>query len=174
MQKRCLPFLALVVSGLFLANDARAEGTTSLGGGVHYNKYVDDIDSDDVDDEAFSYVVALRHSFGFLLGFEADIEVQPEDMTAREEDTIIPQAYLYVGKVVYAGAGIGVGYYDGDFADEPNYYLRAGLDLEILPGFYLDVAARYVVQDIEEIEDEIDDNVDTDTITIGANARFKI
>ncbi|HEY8241718.1 MAG TPA: hypothetical protein VIH35_09740, partial [Kiritimatiellia bacterium] len=85
-----------------------------------------------------------------------------------------PQAYLFLGKVIYGGAGIGIGYYDGDFADDPNYYLRAGLDLEFIPGIFLDVSARYVVQDIEEVEDEVDDNVDTDTVTLGANLRFRI
>ncbi|HEY8241618.1 MAG TPA: hypothetical protein VIH35_09235, partial [Kiritimatiellia bacterium] len=66
------------------------------------------------------------------------------------------------------------GYFDGDFADEPNYYLRAGLDLEALPGLFLDISARYIVQDIEEVDEEVDHNIDFDTITLGANLRFEI
>lgn len=174
MLRKYLTCAGLIALGLFVAAPVHAEGETSIGGGVHYNIYIDDIESDDVDEEAFSYVIALRHNFSPLLGLEIAGELQPEDMTGREEDTIIPQAYLFVGKVVYAGAGIGIGYYDGDFADDPNYYLRAGLDLEFIPDLFLDISARYVVQDIDEVGDEIEESVDTDTITLGANLRFKI
>jgi hypothetical protein len=177
MNRSILTCLGLVAVFLVAAAPAYADdddGVTSIGGGVHYNKYLDDIESDDVEEEAFSYVVALRRNVNWLIGMELAGELQPEDLTGREEDTIIPQAYLFLGKVIYGGAGIGIGYYDGDFADDPNYYLRAGLDLEFIPGIFLDVSARYVVQDIEEVEDEVDDNVDTDTVTLGANLRFRI
>jgi hypothetical protein len=175
MITKTLPALALATALVIGSASARAaDSQTSLGGGVHYNRYVDDIDTDDIEEEAYSYLIALRHNASYLLGTEFDLEFQPEDLTGREETTYIPQAYLFLGKVIYAGAGIGIGYFDGEFADEPNYYLRGGLDLEVLPGLFLDVSARYVVQDIDEVDDEVDDNVDTDTITLGANLRISI
>lgn len=172
MTSRILTLIALSAA---FALTVRAESSpTSIGGGVHYNHYIDNIDTDDIDEDAFSYTIALRNNASPLLGFELGAELQPEEMTGRDEMTVIPQAYLFLGKVIYGGAGIGIGYYDGDFADDPNYYLRAGLDLEALPGIFLDISARYVIQDIDEVGDEVEDDIDTDTITLGANLRFSI
>ena len=172
MTTRLLPFLAL--SAALALSASAASAPTSIGGGVHYNRFVDDVDTDDIDQDAFSYVIALRNNASALLGFELDVELQPEELTGRDEMTYIPQAYLFLGKVIYAGAGIGIGYFDGDFAEDPNYYLRAGLDLEALPGLFLDISARYIIQDIDEAGDEIEENIDGDTITLGANLRFSI
>ena len=172
MASKFLPFL--VLSAALALSASAASSPTSIGGGVQYNHYVDDVDTDNIDENAFSYVIALRNNASALLGFELDLELQPEELTGREEMTYVPQAYLFVGKVIYAGAGIGIGYFDGEFADDPNYYLRAGLDLEALPGLFLDISARYVIQDIDETGDEIKENIDGDTITLGANLRFSI
>ena len=173
MTTRILTVLALVLAA-GISSTRAASAPTSLGGGVQYNHYVDDVDADNIDENAFSYVIALRNNASPLLGFELDLELQPEDLTGRDDMTYVPQAYLFLGKVIYAGAGIGIGYFDGDFADDPNYYLRAGLDLEFLPGIFLDVSARYVIQDIDQVSDEVTENIDGDTITLGANLRFSI
>ncbi|MFH0909854.1 MAG: outer membrane beta-barrel protein [bacterium] len=175
MTSKLLSLLTVSAALAFATAPARAaNASTSIGGGVQYNHYLDDVDTDHIDENAFSYVIALRNNTSYLLGFEIDLELQPEELTGRDEMTYVPQAYLFLGKVIYAGAGVGISYFDGDFADEPNYYLRAGLDLEALPGLFLDISARYIIQDIENISDEVTESIDGDSITLGANLRFRI
>ena len=82
-----------------------------------------------------------------------------------------PQAFLLVGEVLYAGAGIGINYSDSEFADEPFYALRVGLDIPIFPKIFLDVNVNYRFEEWDF--DKIEDDIDLDTLTLGAMLRFQ-
>lgn len=145
---------------------ARAESAHRLGGGVNYWVALDDIESD-VDEEGFSYLISYQYR-PELLGLEADVEFLPDRFG---EDAIAPQAYLVVGKALYAAAGIGIIHQDSDWADDPFYSFKVGLDLEILSGLYLDLSANYRFESKSELESS-DTDIDTDTVFLGAALRF--
>ena len=63
-------------------------------------------------------------------------------------------------------------YTDGEFSDDPFFVLRAGFDIEVLPSLRLDLNANYHFTDFESIS-TVDEDVDTDTITLGAMVRFE-
>ena len=145
-----------------------AEGAgVRFGGGVNYWVALDDIDVKDVDDSGFSYLLSLQFR-GEWAGLGLDAEMLPDRFG---EDAYAGQAYLLLGKTLYAGAGIGMNYTDGDFADEPFFSLRAGLDFELLPRLNLDIYANYRFNDKAQFEDS-DTDIDTDTVFLGAALRL--
>lgn len=151
-----------------------AEGETQhrIGGGVNYLRTVGDIeDDDDFDENALSFIASWQCHTAGLLAFELAGEYVP-DFGGSDEALIQPQAYLLVGGAIYAGVGIGIGYIDGDWQDEPFYALRAGLDLEVAPGVFLDINANYRFQD-SEVLDSLDDE-DLDAVMLGAQIRIAI
>lgn len=165
MQKMMLAMLM----ALGLAGAASAETDHRFGGGVNYWVALDDIDVKDVDDNGFSYLASYQCR-GSLLGLGIDAEMLPDRFG---EDAYAGQAYLILGKAIYAGAGIGMNYTNGDFADEPFYSLRAGLDLEIVSGLHLDIYGNYRFNDKTDLEGE-NTNIDTDTIFLGAALRVSL
>ncbi|NLB05738.1 MAG: hypothetical protein GX835_02025 [Desulfobulbaceae bacterium] len=90
-----------------------------------------------------------------------------------DEDAVAPAAWFLLGKTLYAGAGIGIVNSDGDFADEPFFALRAGLNLELLPSLYADLSVNYRFNDEADLDDD-DRNIDTDTLFLGAAVRFSL
>jgi hypothetical protein len=140
-----------------------------FGGGVNYWVTLEDIEFDDkkVDNDGISYLISYQF-WPSLLGVELDLELLPD----RFGDTALaPQAYVLFGRSVYIGAGIGIIYSDGDFAKEPFFALRAGLNLELMPGLYADINANYRFNDSAELDDE-ERNIDTDTVFLGAAVRI--
>jgi len=147
---------------------ARAEGENRIGVGANYWVAVGNI-SDQVDENGFSYLASYQHHMG-LLGLEVDAEFMPDRFG---QDAWAPEAYILVGKAVYAGAGIGVINSGGDFASEPFFALRAGLDLEIIPRIHLDISGNYRFNDKADFEGDAT-NIDTDTIFLGAAVRIAL
>lgn len=166
-MKKLITILAVLaaMSGL----NALAESGPRIGAGVNYWVALDDLDEDDVDDDGFSYIASYQYRAD-LLGLEVDVEFLPDRFG---EDAWAPEAYLLLGRTIYAGAGIGIVNSDGDFADEPFYAFKAGLDLEVLPSLYLDISANYRFNDSADLgEDEKD--IDTDTVFLGAAIRVAL
>lgn len=155
----------LVAIGMF--GSAMAQGSHRIGGGVNYWVALDDIEIDDIDEDGFSYLVSYQYR-GRLLGLGLDAEMLPDRFG---EDAYAGQAYLIVGAGIYAAAGIGIVHTDGDFADDPFFSLRAGLDIEVLPSLRLDISAQYRFNDETDLEDS-DTNIDTDTLFLGAALRL--
>ena len=60
---------------------------------------------------------------------------------------------------------------DGSFAEDPFYALKAGVNFELLPSFFLDISANYRFNDAVEIRGEETD-IDTDSVFLGAAIRF--
>ena len=140
-----------------------------LGGGVNYWVALEDLDEDDVDEDGFSYLFSYQYMMDWV-GVELDVELLPDRF---DEDAVAPAAWFLLGKTLYAGAGIGIVNSDGDFADEPFFALRAGLNLELLPSLYADLSVNYRFNDEADLDDD-DRNIDTDTLFLGAAVRFSL
>ena len=173
-MKRSLIALLVASAGfLWAASTGRAqeqESNNQIGIGVHYWTTVKNIDVNDIDKNGFSYLAMYQYHYGWV-GIEADLEWFQKGFGGATEDVFQPQAYLILGKVVYAAAGIGGYYTDGKLADNPFYAFRAGLDIPLLPILHLDINANYRFENWNDISTE-GKNVDTDTITLGAAARL--
>lgn len=159
--------------GLFftLAQASWAESSHRIGAGAHYWIAVDDIDADNIDEDGLAIIASYQYLLSEYLKFEADAEYLEEGYAGSDEYVLSPQAYILIGKGLYAGAGIGINYSDGEFAHDPFYALRAGIDLEILPSLYLDINANYRFEKWDF--DEIEDDIDADTLTVGAILRIQ-
>lgn len=160
----------LVIIGIVWALGSPVQAADHrIGGGVNYWVALDDVDVSDVDDDGFSYLVSYQYWPG-LLGLEVDLEILPDRFG---ETALAPQAFVLIGRNVYGGAGIGMQYRDGDFADEPFFAFRAGLNLELLPGVWGDFYATYRFNDSTDLDDEATD-IDTDTVFLGAMVRLAL
>ncbi|WP_228723241.1 hypothetical protein [Desulfosediminicola flagellatus] len=166
MKRLCVVCL-LVFLGVFTSQAQAADHR--LGGGINYWVAVDDIDVSDVDDDGFSYLASYQYWPG-LIGLELDLEILPDKYG---ETAFAPQAFVLVGQGLYAGAGIGIEYRDSDFADEPFFALKAGVNLEMLPGIYWDIYATYRFNDSADLDNEATD-IDSDTVFLGTVVRIAL
>lgn len=158
--------LSLLVLLFCLASTPAADQAHRIGAGVNYWVALDDLDSD-FDEEGLSYLATYQYR-PTLIGFQADVEFLPD---LFGEDAIAPAAYLLVGSAIYAAAGAGILNVDGDWAEEPFFALKAGLDLELLPSIYLDISASYRFNYGIDLDDAVDE-IDTDTVFLGAGLRL--
>jgi opacity protein-like surface antigen len=147
---------------------ANGIGAHRLGVGANYWKTIDEIDVADVEEDGFSWLASYQYAPVGLFKFEVDLEYFP-DLGGGTETVWAPEAFVIVGGTIYAGAGVGIYYSDGDWADEPFYMLRAGFDMPILPFLFLDVNANYRFNDWDTFSTH---DLDTDTIRLGAAVRF--
>lgn len=164
----------LILSVLFAATYSTfAESPHQLGGGAHYWRTIDDIEDDeDVDEDGFGWVASYQYK-PQLLGLGIDVEWKEKGFGGAPEDVYEPQAYLILGQSLYGAAGIGGYYTDGEFADDPFYLFRAGLDLELIPAIHIDIHAIYRFENWDTVENDATD-IDTDTVTLGAALRFEL
>ncbi|MFN2354304.1 MAG: hypothetical protein ABR512_07250 [Desulfopila sp.] len=163
-QRRTVVSIALMMilaAPFAQANEAR------IGGGANYWIAVDDIDVDHVDENGFSFFGSYQYWMG-PIGLEANLEFTPDKYG---ENAFSPQAFVLFGSAIYAGAGIGIEYLDGDFAEEPFFALRAGLNLEIVPDVYWDIYGLYRLNDTAELGNEATD-IDSDTVFLGSAVRL--
>ncbi len=144
-----------------------------LGVGVHYWMASEDIDSDNVDEDGFAWLITYQVRPMPLVKFEAALEMLPDGFYGSDEQVYAPQVYVVAGGWIYAGLGVGMLYSDGDFADDPFYAVRAGIDVPVFPLIHLDINANYRFTEWDNIE-TLGENVDFDTITIGAAVRIQI
>lgn len=165
MKKRWL--LPLLLPLLLAANAQAVEHRLGVGG--NYWKTLDDIDlkNRSVDEDGFSFAATYQYWAG-LFGLEVDLEFLPDRFG---DDALAPQAFVLVGRGLYAGLGAGIVYSDSEFAESPFLALKAGINLEILPGIYADIYANYRFNDTKDIDNE-DTDIDTDTVFLGAALRF--
>lgn len=164
----------MALAGLVLATGAAAEGNVRIGGGVHYWRTIDDLEADDFDVESdgLAYLASVQFLFNDWVRLEGNLEYFPDDFAGATEDVWAPQGLILLGSGLYGGLGVGTFYTDGEFGDDPFFLLRAGFDVEVLPSLRLDINANYHFTDFESIT-EVEENVDTDTITLGAMVRFE-
>jgi len=163
--------ILMVCIVVFGSLNGRAEGAHRFGVGVHYLTTVDDLELTSGSDNGMAYVVSYQYAGSEILKLEIDVEVMPNDWLGSTEDIYAPHALLLIGSGLYAGVGIGTYYSDGDFSDDNFYLLRAGLNLDLLPSISIDINLNYQFSDYEGI-DAIQDDIQSDTITLGASARI--
>jgi len=162
---------AIICTVLLTAFFAHAAGQDHrLGIGANYWKAIKDIDTDDIDENGISWLATYQYTPGNPLSLEIDVELFREGFAGSTENVYAPQAYLIIGCKLYVGIGAGIYYCDGDFADDPFYALKAGLDIKLLPSVFLDINANYRFNEWEKLNDVISD-VKSDTITLGAAIR---
>ena len=150
----------LLGSGAF----APADAGLRFGGGINYMRTLGSIkDNPEWDENAVQFVGALQYGIP-MFKFEGDVGYTP-DYGGTGNGFWQPQAWAMIGGFIYGGLGIGVGYFDGNWADDPFYNLRVGVDLG-LGGLAVDVYATYRFFDTEVIEGL--GTQDLDSITFGA------
>jgi len=157
-------FTILSVVTLLTLGTARAENR--IGAGVNYWRFIDDLEGD-VDESGLSFYASYQRRGG-LLGVELAAEIFPYRL---DGDAWAPQAYLLVGSGIYAGIGVGIMSVNGEWADDPFFALKAGLNFEILPKIFLDISASYRFSNKEQLKDKETD-IDTDTVFLGAAVRL--
>lgn len=142
-----------------------------IGGGVNYWVALEDIEVGDnkLDDDGLAFFGSYQYWPG-LFGLEVDVEFLPDRFG---ESAVSPQAYLLLGKGIYAGVGIGTTYTDSDFVDDPFFALKAGFNLELLPGIYADIYGNYRFNDTADFDNE-DSDIDTDTVFLGVAVRIAL
>ena len=174
-------FVAAVLSCVVLIvlnNMATAETTAKaedvkhrIGIGARYWFALESIDAHGIDESGLCYFATYQYQPAYFFKIEGTVEVLPDNYGGSSNTVFAPQAYLIVGKGLYAGVGIGGYYSDGDFSNDPFYALCAGLDVEVLPFLFLDLRINYRFDQWGDFEF---DDIDTDTITVGAAALFQI
>lgn len=150
-----------------------AKAGSRIGAGLTYWHALDDIDFEDVDfdRDGASWYATYQSRGDYLVGWEADFELMPEGFMGSRKTVYAPQAYLIVGRSLSGAVGIGWYYSDGDWADQPFYALRAGMEFTLLPKIYLDLSANYRFTKWGALKDsEVD--IDTDTIMLGVAVRI--
>ena len=164
-----ITFMALIFSAW---SPMTTMADQQIGIGAHYWRAVENIDVDDIDEDGLSWLVAYQFVPGPFVTLELDVEVFAEDFAGLDDSVLAPQAYILVGSGLYAGVGVGRFYTDGSF-EETFYKLRAGIELELIENLMLDINLNYQFMDWEDLNDELD-NVDTDTVTLGAAIRIAL
>jgi len=164
-------FFCAIVLVFCTAWNVYAGGSHRLGAGLHYWYALEDIYKDNVDDRGYALQVSYQYVTTSLLKIEADLDVLQEGYAGSDSTVFSPQAFLLLGKAVYAGVGVGINYADGSFAESPFFALRAGVELEVLPAMYVDINANYRFETWDF--DAIKEDIDTDTITLGAQVRME-
>jgi hypothetical protein len=145
-------------------------GAHRLGLGVNYWRALSSIDTAEVRKDGFSYLLSYQYVPVKIVKIEADLEVFP-DYGTSSQTVLAPEAFVTVGGLVYAGAGIGIYYRDGDWGSAPFYMLRAGLDFPILPRLFLDINVNYRFNDWKTLQWE---DLSSDTLRLGAALRFTL
>ena len=168
-NRRRLPLLLMTLAMLItfpaLAADHR------IGLGVHHWQTVDDLADEGfegLDDSGTSGIFSYQYMPEGIFTLELDLEYFADGFGGSTEAAFSPQAFLLVGHGFYAGAGVGTIYSDGESSD-PFYAARVGLDFTLIPRLSVDVNANYRFDDWSLI-----DEVDTDTVTLGALLRFRL
>jgi len=165
---RRMTFASLAVAVAIITSLAAPAECGSIGAGVHYLKTVGEIkDTAGFDENSFGLIGSYQHGVS-MLRLEGDVE-WVKDFGGSDHSMIQPQAYALIGKTIYGGAGIGIGYIDDKWQDAPFYALRAGFATP-LAAFTLDAFASYRFQNAATLEGLNSD--DLDAVTFGLIARF--
>jgi len=168
-----LGFALLLVAAIGVTVAASpAKAGHRLGGGLHYLRNLADIEDDpsiEWDKNSFGFIGSYQYDGG-LLKVEGDVEYV-FDYAGSGEAMWTPSAWLLAGKLIYGGAGIGIGHIDGDWQSDPFYALRAGVDIP-LSTFSLDIFGTYQFQSDQDLEDLTGE--DLDSATFAAILRFAL
>lgn len=170
-MRRMVCLLAVAGALVGLVQSAEAEVDHRIGVGVHYWKKVGDIELDAIEEDGLGWMLTYQLRPESLLKFEFDLEQLPEAFGGLDKEVYAPQAYVLIGGWLYGAVGVGVYYSDGDFADNPFYAFRVGLDIPLLPFLYVDGNINYRFEDWDELDGE---DIDEDTLEVGVAVRLQL
>jgi hypothetical protein len=173
-MKRLLGISPILIAAVLLAWSGVANAQHRLGGGIHYLRNLGDItDSGAVDLNQNS--VSLIGSYQYkakLLRVEGDVEYVFDYVgTGKEMWEPSGWALVGIGRLLYGGAGMGIGYTDNAWQQNPFYALRAGVDF-VLSGLNLDVYTTYRFQSDQDLKNLTGE--DLDSLTFAALLRFEL
>ncbi len=167
MKTWWLRFFMAAVCGMAIS----AQAESSIGLGAQYYQAMDSLEKP-FSEDGFAPVISFRTDLGSMFGLQVDgVYYSDEGYAGSLKETFSPQAFLLLGRGLYAGAGIGTLISDGEFADNPLFVGRVGVNLEWFPGVHLDLNASYEWADWDGIN-VLNERVDSDTVTVGATLRF--
>ncbi|MCX7819289.1 MAG: hypothetical protein N2652_08785 [Kiritimatiellae bacterium] len=169
MRRHLITLTATTVLAAASVLPAQERAELRIGGGATYWVALDEIEVEQIDENGFSYLVSLQLR-NPMAGIGVDAELMPERFG---EDAYCGQAYVVLGRGLYAGAGVGLTMVDGEVQEDPFFSLRAGVDIEVLRGLHLDVAVQYRFHDTADLKDE-NLEIDSDTVYLGAALRLAL
>ena len=162
----------MIVGTLFSwSGPANAGG--SIGGGIHYLRNLGDITDNGINDlsqDSFSLIGSYQYD---LMRFKLEGDVEYIfDYVGTGHPMWEPSAWGLLGLgalPLYAGAGIGIGYTDNEWQQNPFYALRAGVVLP-LAQFKVDLYGTYRFQSDTELKNTTGE--DLDSVTFAGVLRF--
>ncbi|MBW7908062.1 MAG: hypothetical protein H3C50_03965 [Kiritimatiellae bacterium] len=165
MKKTALAVCLLM--GLALTS-VRAEST--LGLGLRGFRAVDSLPHQFQRSGLGGYV-NWRSQWTDLVSGQLELALYEDGFAGTTEEALAPQAFLLLGRGLYAGAGVGVLFADGDFADSPFLTLRAGYQVALAEWISLDLNVSYEFGEWKGVN-VFDPSVESDTVAIGAGVRI--
>ena len=154
-----------------LTAGARVSEAIEVGAGARYFRTIDQLDGP-FEESGLAPLLTVRGELASLLHLQGDFVLYPDGYAGANKDVFAPEVFLLLGKGIYAGLGVGSLVADGDMGD-PFFIARAGVNLELLPSLFLDINANYEFAEWDQIN-TIDENADSDTITLGAALRVDL
>ncbi len=143
-----------------------------LGAGATYWYSIDEAKDQSFDRDGLGWMLSSRIPLSDFFAIGLEVEQSPDNFVFLDKHLYLPSAYAILGDGIYGAIGLGTYYYDGDFYGDVWYALRAGFKVPILANsLVLDVNVNYRVENWDGIKDATD-NVDTDTLMIGAALRL--
>lgn len=161
----------LAVLALTAARVNAADSNFQIGVGANYWVAVEDAFDESFDKDGLGWLISTRYMATPYFGIGLEVERSPDNFIQLDKPIYCPAAYVILGKSLYAALGVGTYYYDGDFYSDVFYALRAGIAIEIIPQIILDINANYRVDKWSSIRD-VDDDIDTDNVILGAALRL--
>lgn len=170
MRKLIVAAMAAVL--LTQGVNAATRDDFELGIGATYWYSIDEAKDKSFDRDGLGWMLSSRFSLSRVFSLGLEVEQSPDNFVFLDEKLYLPSAYAIIGDGIYCGLGVGTYYYDGDFYGDVWYALRAGFKLPIISRLLvLDVNVNYRVEDWHGIK-KAEDNVDTDTLMVGAALRL--
>jgi hypothetical protein len=164
--------ILLLILVPFIQSAAVGEAGHRVGAGAHYFTTTEDIGGAFEDSGVIPFL-----SYQFLphpmFRLEANLELFEDGYAGSRDDVFAPQLYLLGGAPVYGGVGIGYFLTNQESADSPFLALRVGYEYKISDALNLVVDASYIFDGWEGIN-EIDEDEESDTVTVGASIHFNL
>lgn len=176
-KKKLTSAIYVILGCWLLATPAASAGESWVGLGAQFWRTADGLPSgstfDDIEDDGYSWVASYQYRPRGLFAFEVDLEYFKDGFAGTTETAYAPQAFVLVGKSLYAGVGTGVTISSGleDDVSDPFFMGRLGYNLALLGPLDVDIHVTYRFDEWEGLEG-ID--VSTDTYTFGAILRLKL
>lgn len=171
-RQRWMMGLLAALLALALPSRGASDSHFEIGVGANYWVAIEDAADESFDEDGIGWMISTRYMATPYFGIGLELERSPDNYVQFDEPIYCPAAYLIVGKGLYAALGVGTYFYDGEFYEDVFYALRAGIKAELLPSIILDINVNYRVDEWSGIRN-VDDDIDTDNVILGAALRLK-